>query len=47
VIQLRKEIKGEWPLILSGMLSISIACGIGLIAQPDAGAFAVVWHIAT
>ncbi|HEX3442975.1 MAG TPA: HdeD family acid-resistance protein [Pseudolabrys sp.] len=43
-IQLRKEIEGEWWLILSGVLSI--AFGIILIAQPGVGALAVVWLIA-
>ena len=42
-IQLRKEIEGEWLLVLSGLLSI--AFGIMLIVQPDAGAVAVVWII--
>jgi uncharacterized membrane protein HdeD (DUF308 family) len=42
-IQLRREIDGEWLLILSGLLSI--AFGAILMYQPDAGALAVVWII--
>jgi uncharacterized membrane protein HdeD (DUF308 family) len=42
-VQLRKEIEGEWWLILSGLLSI--AFGILLIAQPGSGALALVWVI--
>jgi len=42
-IQLRKEIEGEWLLIVSGLLSI--AYGIILIVQPAAGALALVWLI--
>ena len=42
-IQLRKEIEGEWLLIVSGLLSI--AYGIILIAQPGGGALALVWLI--
>ena len=42
-IELRKEIEGEWLLILSGLLSV--AFGILLFAQPGAGALAVVWII--
>jgi uncharacterized membrane protein HdeD (DUF308 family) len=42
-IQLRKEIEGEWWLILSGLLSI--AFGILLIARPGSGALALVWLI--
>jgi uncharacterized membrane protein HdeD (DUF308 family) len=42
-IQLRKEIEGEWWLILSGLLSI--AFGFLLIARPGSGALALVWII--
>jgi uncharacterized membrane protein HdeD (DUF308 family) len=42
-IQLRKEIEGEWLLILSGLLSV--AFGILLLARPGLGALAVVWMI--
>ena len=44
-IQLRKEIEGEWWLILSGLLSI--AFGVLLIARPGSGALALVWVIAS
>jgi len=42
-IQLRKEMEGEWLLALSGLLAI--AFGVILIAQPGAGALALVWTI--
>jgi uncharacterized membrane protein HdeD (DUF308 family) len=42
-IRFRKEIKGEWPLVLDGILSV--AFGILLIAQPVAGALTVLWLI--
>jgi len=42
-VQLRKEMKGEWVLGLAGGLSVLI--GILLIANPLAGALAVVWLI--
>lgn len=42
-IHFRNEIKGEWLLVLDGVFSV--AFGILLIAQPVAGALAVVWMI--
>jgi uncharacterized membrane protein HdeD (DUF308 family) len=42
-IRFRKEIMGEWLLVLDGILSV--AFGILLIAQPVAGALAVLWLI--
>ena len=42
-IRLRKEIKNEWLLILSG--GLSVAFGILMIANPGAGAMAVLWLI--
>ena len=44
-IQLRKEIEGEWLLILSGALAVLF--GILMFLQPAAGALAVIWMIAT
>jgi uncharacterized membrane protein HdeD (DUF308 family) len=41
--QLRKEISNEWILILGGILSIIL--GVALVANPAAGALAVVWII--
>ena len=43
-IRLRKEIKGEWLLILGGLLSVVF--GVILVAQPGVGALAVLWLIA-
>lgn len=43
-IALRKEIEGEWLLILSGI--VSILFGAVLLAQPGTGALALVWLIA-
>jgi uncharacterized membrane protein HdeD (DUF308 family) len=43
-IQVRKVVQNEWWLILSGLLSI--AFGVIMVAQPGAGAVAVVWIIA-
>ena len=44
-IRLRKEIEGEFWLILSGL--VSIALGVFLVARPGAGALSVLWVIAT
>jgi len=44
-IRLRNEIDNEWLLILSGV--ISVLFGVGVVAQPGAGALALVWLIAT
>ena len=44
-IRLRKEIKGEWLLILAGLASVVL--GVLLMAQPGAGALAVLWLIAS
>src|SRR5262245_28033844 len=43
-IRLRKEIEGEWLLIVSGLLSVVF--GIVMLVQPGAGALALVWLIA-
>lgn len=42
-IQVRHEMKGEWLLILAGILSIVF--GLALIARPAVGALAMVWLI--
>jgi len=42
-IRLRKEITGEWRLVLSGLLSVAL--GVILIAAPAAGALAMVLWI--
>jgi uncharacterized membrane protein HdeD (DUF308 family) len=42
-IQLRKEIRNEWMLILGGILSILL--GVVLIVNPVAGALAMIWVI--
>ncbi len=42
-IQLRKEVKDEWLLALSGVLSVVF--GVLLVLQPTAGALAVLWLI--
>ena len=42
-IRLRKEIEGEWLLILNG--AISVLFGLLLLWRPGVGALAVVWII--
>ena len=42
-IRLRKEITGEWRLVISGLLSVAL--GVILIAAPAAGALAMVLWI--
>ena len=42
-VRLRKEIEGEWILILAGFLSVLF--GILLLAQPGAGILALLWLI--
>lgn len=44
-IQLRKEIEGEWLLILGG--AVSVLLGIVMLVIPGAGALALIWMIAT
>jgi uncharacterized membrane protein HdeD (DUF308 family) len=42
-VRLRREIKGEWMLILAGLASVVL--GILLMARPGVGALAVLWLI--
>jgi len=44
-VRLRRVINNEWSLIISGVLSVIF--GLLLVAQPGAGALAVVWLIGT
>src|SRR5262245_1974126 len=43
-IQLRKQIEGEWLLVLAGALSMLF--GLGVLIFPGSGALALVWLIA-
>jgi uncharacterized membrane protein HdeD (DUF308 family) len=42
-IRLRKEIEGEWMMVLSGILSILL--GLFLVIAPGAGALGLTWAI--
>jgi len=44
-IRLRKEIRGEWMLILAGLASV--AFGVILTARPGVGALSLLWLIGT
>jgi len=44
-VRLRREIAGEWRLVLGGLASVVF--GILLMAQPGAGALALLWLIGT
>lgn len=44
-IRLRKEIQGEWILILSGVCTVAL--GILLVLYPGAGAVSIAWLIAS
>ena len=44
-LRLRKEIEGEWLLVLGGL--ISVLFGSFVLAQPGAGMMAMLWVIAT
>ena len=44
-LRLRKEIQGEWVLVLGGLLSVLF--GIFVLMQPGAGMMAMLWVLAT
>jgi uncharacterized membrane protein HdeD (DUF308 family) len=44
-IRLREEIKGEWLLVLGGL--VSVVFGAFLMSRPAAGALALLWLIAS
>ena len=41
--RIRKEIEGEWQLALAGV--VSIALGVLMLVQPNAGAISIAWWI--
>jgi uncharacterized membrane protein HdeD (DUF308 family) len=43
-IRIRKEVEGEWVLVVAGIASI--AFGLLVILRPGAGALGVLWTIA-
>ncbi|GGH63560.1 hypothetical protein GCM10010975_29490 [Comamonas phosphati] len=43
-IRLRKEIEGEWVLVLGGVISVLFGCFV--LAQPGAGMMAMLWVLA-
>ena len=42
-IRIRKEVTGEWQLALAGILSIAL--GVLMLVQPNAGAISIAWYI--
>jgi len=44
-LRIRREVDGEWRLILAGIVSVSF--GVFLMAKPGAGALTVLWVIAS
>jgi uncharacterized membrane protein HdeD (DUF308 family) len=42
-VRLRKQIQGEWLLILNGI--VSVAFGVLLVARPAVGLLTLVWLI--
>jgi uncharacterized membrane protein HdeD (DUF308 family) len=44
-VRLRKEIRGEWALVLGGVASVFF--GLVLLFRPGVGALAVIWLIGT
>ena len=43
-VRLRKEVEGEWWMVLAGL--VNIVFGLFMIMQPGAGALAVLWVVA-
>jgi uncharacterized membrane protein HdeD (DUF308 family) len=44
-VRLRKEIEGEWWMVLAGLTSVVF--GVLMVARPGEGALAVLWIVAT